>query len=293
MWQVRGELEQILGLGRRRRDRRLPRHHDARLARPADRRAPAGGRGRRARTSRPSRRRGCSNRLRHPQQDRGWINRLRGKDLHNGALVVIDYRTGDVRAYVGSAGYYLDGLAEPPVRAQVRRRRASASGSRARRSSRSSTRRRSSAKVLTPGSACCSTSPRTSTARRTGRPRTPTASSAGRSSSARRSRCRSTSRRSAPSSASATPRSPTRRRRWASRSRAASRRSWQAGLAGALGTVEVRPLDLVVRLRHDRERRRPRAAADDPRDPGPDGKVVWRAPDAGHAGDVRGRPPTR
>ncbi len=49
-------------------------------------------------------------RLDIPRQDRGWINRLRGKDLHNGAIVVIDYRTGDVRAYVGSAGYYLDGL---------------------------------------------------------------------------------------------------------------------------------------------------------------------------------------
>src|SRR4029079_13149759 len=29
--------------------------------------------------------------------DRAWINALRGKDLHNGALVAIDYRTGDVR----------------------------------------------------------------------------------------------------------------------------------------------------------------------------------------------------
>ena len=43
--------------------------------------------------------------------DRGWIRRLRGKDLHNGALVALDYRTGDVLAYVGSAGYYRDDLA--------------------------------------------------------------------------------------------------------------------------------------------------------------------------------------
>jgi membrane peptidoglycan carboxypeptidase len=43
--------------------------------------------------------------------DRSWINALRGKDLHNGALVAIDYRTGDVRAYVGSAGYYRDTMA--------------------------------------------------------------------------------------------------------------------------------------------------------------------------------------
>jgi membrane peptidoglycan carboxypeptidase len=43
--------------------------------------------------------------------DRAWINALRGKDLHNGALVAIDYRTGDIRAYVGSAGYYRDSIA--------------------------------------------------------------------------------------------------------------------------------------------------------------------------------------
>jgi membrane peptidoglycan carboxypeptidase len=40
-----------------------------------------------------------------PSADRRWINALRGKDLHNGALVAMDYRTGDVLAYVGSAGY--------------------------------------------------------------------------------------------------------------------------------------------------------------------------------------------
>ena len=43
--------------------------------------------------------------------DREWIRNLRGKDLHNGALVAIDYRNGDVLAYVGSAGYYRDDLA--------------------------------------------------------------------------------------------------------------------------------------------------------------------------------------
>lgn len=36
----------------------------------------------------------------------GWISRLRGSNLRNGALVAQDYRTGDVLAYVGSAGYY-------------------------------------------------------------------------------------------------------------------------------------------------------------------------------------------
>jgi membrane peptidoglycan carboxypeptidase len=43
--------------------------------------------------------------------DRAWIIALRGKDLHNGALVTVDYRTGDVLAYAGSAGYYQDKLA--------------------------------------------------------------------------------------------------------------------------------------------------------------------------------------
>ena len=36
----------------------------------------------------------------------GWISRLRGANLHNGAMVAEDYRTGDILAYVGSAGYY-------------------------------------------------------------------------------------------------------------------------------------------------------------------------------------------
>ena len=51
--------------------------------------------------------------LRVGAADRTWINALRGKDLHNGALVAIDYRTGDVLAYAGSAGYYQDKLASP------------------------------------------------------------------------------------------------------------------------------------------------------------------------------------
>ncbi|MEY2503181.1 MAG: penicillin-binding protein, partial [Verrucomicrobiota bacterium] len=35
-----------------------------------------------------------------------WIKNLRGKDIHNGALVAIDYQTGELIAYVGSANYY-------------------------------------------------------------------------------------------------------------------------------------------------------------------------------------------
>src|SRR5262249_2485897 len=34
--------------------------------------------------------------------DLAWIEALKGKNIHNGALVAIDYRTGQVLAYVGS-----------------------------------------------------------------------------------------------------------------------------------------------------------------------------------------------
>jgi membrane peptidoglycan carboxypeptidase len=45
------------------------------------------------------------NRLKIKKSDRRWINQLRGKDLHDDAIVALDYRTGDVLAYVGSASY--------------------------------------------------------------------------------------------------------------------------------------------------------------------------------------------
>ncbi len=51
------------------------------------------------------------NRAKIPKGERAWIRALRGKDLHNGALVALDYRTGDVLAYVGSAGYSRDDIA--------------------------------------------------------------------------------------------------------------------------------------------------------------------------------------
>jgi membrane peptidoglycan carboxypeptidase len=44
-------------------------------------------------------------RLKLSSTDRRWVNNLRGKDLHDAALVALDYRTGDVLAYVGSASY--------------------------------------------------------------------------------------------------------------------------------------------------------------------------------------------
>jgi membrane peptidoglycan carboxypeptidase len=56
--------------------------------------------------------------LKVPKADLGWIARLRGKDLHNGLLVAVDYRHGDVLAYVGSAGYYRTDLASPKFQPQ-------------------------------------------------------------------------------------------------------------------------------------------------------------------------------
>jgi membrane peptidoglycan carboxypeptidase len=49
--------------------------------------------------------------LKIPRRELDWIRGLRGKDIHNGALVALDYRTGDVLAYLGSAGYDRDDLA--------------------------------------------------------------------------------------------------------------------------------------------------------------------------------------
>ena len=44
-----------------------------------------------------------------PQSDWGWILNFRGKNINNDAGVVLDYRTGQIIAYAGSAGYYLPG----------------------------------------------------------------------------------------------------------------------------------------------------------------------------------------
>jgi membrane peptidoglycan carboxypeptidase len=40
-----------------------------------------------------------------PSRDWGWILNLRGRNIHNAASAVMDYRTGEVLAYVGSARY--------------------------------------------------------------------------------------------------------------------------------------------------------------------------------------------
>ena len=44
-----------------------------------------------------------------PTSEWGWILNLRGRNIHNAASAVIDYRTGEVLAYVGSASYTAKG----------------------------------------------------------------------------------------------------------------------------------------------------------------------------------------
>ncbi len=40
-----------------------------------------------------------------PQSQWGWILNLRGRNIHNAAAAIEDYRTGEILAYVGSASY--------------------------------------------------------------------------------------------------------------------------------------------------------------------------------------------
>ena len=51
-----------------------------------------------------------------------WMTNLANKDLRNSALVALDYQTGELVAYVGSANYYATS-SKPAVPAAVRRRR--------------------------------------------------------------------------------------------------------------------------------------------------------------------------
>ena len=44
-----------------------------------------------------------------PRREWGWILNLRGRNIHNAASAVMDYRTGEVLAYVGSARYTAKG----------------------------------------------------------------------------------------------------------------------------------------------------------------------------------------
>ncbi len=43
--------------------------------------------------------------LKIPSGDHGWLLDLKGKNIHNGAAAVMDYRTGEILAYVGSGSY--------------------------------------------------------------------------------------------------------------------------------------------------------------------------------------------
>jgi membrane peptidoglycan carboxypeptidase len=44
-----------------------------------------------------------------PDSDLFWLRNLKTANLHNGAASILDYRTGEVLAYAGSAQYYADG----------------------------------------------------------------------------------------------------------------------------------------------------------------------------------------
>ncbi|MEX2548150.1 MAG: transglycosylase domain-containing protein [Chloroflexota bacterium] len=47
-----------------------------------------------------------------------WMRKLRALQVNNGAMIVMDYQTGEIVAYVGSAGYYRDDLASPQFQHQ-------------------------------------------------------------------------------------------------------------------------------------------------------------------------------
>ena len=109
-WQVRRQLEEILGSAAKVETGgyRVITTLDWRAQQLAERTVTAAVIAPNLRRSRAERLLG---QLKIPRADRRWIRALRGKDLHNAALVALDYRTGDVRAYVGSGGYYRDGMA--------------------------------------------------------------------------------------------------------------------------------------------------------------------------------------
>ena len=68
-----------------------------------------------------------------------WMANLKSKDLHNSALVAVDYQTGELVAYVGSADYYATIRPSQPSSPSTTWS-ARATASRVRRSSRSTTR---------------------------------------------------------------------------------------------------------------------------------------------------------
>ena len=58
-----------------------------------------------------------------PQSQWGWILGLRGRNIHNAAAAVEDYRTGEILAYVGSASYTSKKHQEVPAAVRRPRRR--------------------------------------------------------------------------------------------------------------------------------------------------------------------------
>ena len=48
-------------------------------------------------------------RLEISEEDQAWIVKLRERNIHNAAAAIIDYRTGEILAYAGSAGSHLQG----------------------------------------------------------------------------------------------------------------------------------------------------------------------------------------
>ena len=85
------------------RERRAAGHDDARREAPEDRREVGPGGGHRAARQEP--RRGRQGARLQDASSHGWRT-CATKDLHNGALVALDYQTGELVAYVGSANYY-------------------------------------------------------------------------------------------------------------------------------------------------------------------------------------------
>ena len=47
--------------------------------------------------------------LKIPESEWDWLLKLKDRNIHNAAAAVVDYRTGEVLAYAGSAGYYAVG----------------------------------------------------------------------------------------------------------------------------------------------------------------------------------------
>jgi membrane peptidoglycan carboxypeptidase len=208
--------------------------------------------------------------------ERSWIRALRGKDLHNGALVALDYRTGDVLAYVGSAGYARDSLAsrkfEPKYDAAGDGARQPGSAFKAILYASAFDNRR-----LTPGSLLLDVTtefdhgqrwaPRDADQLERGPVLVRRAIQYSLNIPAIRALQRTGSERVADTAEALGLRFAGGRQRFI-----------QAGLAGALGTVEVRPLDLTAAygtIANGGVRVPPRMVLEIR---GPDGRVVWKAP---------------